>query len=258
MSHIQIFTTKPRVQYLADGLQRDFHYPFAIFSNENLEVYIGKELIRDGYLVAGAGDSSGGLVVFTEPPAAGSVITLRRQLVIQRTADFQESGPFRAKVINDDLDYLTAAIQQIETETARTIRLATTDADASLVLPDAGARAGKALVFDAQGALTARALSSDGGAAPWSSLDDIPEGDQNKHFENSYKSKLERIQDGAQVNAPVVSDEEKSNATLREVRSFSPRDIADMIACLARLADVDGGAADSVFTMNLDGGHARA
>ena len=56
---------------------------------------------------------------------------------MERTSDFQESGQFRAKIINDELDYLTAAIQQVEAETERSIRLGPSDTEAMLTLPNA-------------------------------------------------------------------------------------------------------------------------
>ncbi|MBF0093256.1 MAG: hydrolase, partial [Alphaproteobacteria bacterium] len=112
-THIQIGDTAPRAQYTANGTQTVFPYPFAIFLVSDLEVYLADALQSSGYAVSGAGADAGGNVTFAAAPASGAVVTLRRRLAIRRTTDFQDNGLFRAKVINDELDYQTAAIQQV-------------------------------------------------------------------------------------------------------------------------------------------------
>lgn len=151
--HIQIGDTSPRVQHVGDGTQTVFTYPFPIFKDADLEVYVDgilKTLMAD-YTVTGAGASSGGEVTFVSPPADSSAVTLVRRLTIQRTSDFQASGEFRAKVINDELDFQTASLQQIEDDLSRAIRLKRDDAAATLELPLAVDRANKVIGFDANG-----------------------------------------------------------------------------------------------------------
>lgn len=148
--HIQIGDVSPRIQYTADGEQTEFTYPFPIFAVPDLEVYLGGVLQESGYMVSGAGLSTGGLCVFDTAPADGAVVTLRRRLAIARTADFQESGDFRAKVINDELDRLVAMVQQVADDAKRTLKLAPTDGDAEFMLPAKEDRKGKVLTFDAE------------------------------------------------------------------------------------------------------------
>ena len=149
--HIQIGDIAPRIQYAANGAQTQFTYPFPIFAAADLEVYLGAAKQTSGFTVAGAGESAGGSATFAAAPASGAVVTLRRRIAIKRTSDFQESGEFRAKVINDELDYQTAALQQVADDGARSLRLAATDTAADLTLPAKAARASKALGFDADG-----------------------------------------------------------------------------------------------------------
>ena len=149
--HIQIGDVSPRIQYVANGAQAQFAYPFPIFAAADLEVYLDAAKQGSGYSVAGAGASAGGAVTFAAAPAIGAVVTLRRKIAIQRTSDFQESGEFRARVINDELDYQTAALQQVAEDAARAVRLSPTDGAADLTLPDKAARAGKFLACDADG-----------------------------------------------------------------------------------------------------------
>lgn len=159
--HIQIGDISPRVQYVADGTQTQFTYPFPIFTVADLEAYLGETKQISDYTVSGVGLSAGGSVTFAAAPADGEVVTLRRRLAIRRTTDFQESGEFRAKVINDELDYQTAALQQVADDGSRALRLAAIDAAADLVLPVKAMRAGKILAFDAVGdaAVSAKTLA---------------------------------------------------------------------------------------------------
>lgn len=147
--HIQIGDRRPWAQYQvgASG-QGAFPFLFPIFAADDIEVYVDGVRRTAGYAVLGAGASAGGSVTF-DPPLFDCVVTLRRRLAVARTTDFQESGEFRARVLNDELDYQTAVIQQIADDVARTLRLPATDPDALLELPDREARRGRYLDFDA-------------------------------------------------------------------------------------------------------------
>lgn len=220
----------PRIQYIGDGLRREFLFPFLIFNEGDLEVYVADALQTSGFTVSGAGQESGGSIVFSIPPVNGSLVTLRRQLVLQRTSAFQESGQFRAKVLNSELNYVTAALQQLSAETERCIRLNATDVDAPLILPNAATRAGQAIAFDAEGALTTRTFAPLSAAAAWNTLDDVPEGASRKHFLAMDQAKLATIAAGAQPNPALITGDEKLQGTGVAPRSFAPKDVGDMIA----------------------------
>ncbi|WP_316978363.1 hypothetical protein [Shumkonia mesophila] len=146
--HIQIGDRRPWEQYqVTEAGQSVFPFHFPVFKAADVEVYVNGERRLAGYAVLGAGASEGGSVVF-DPAVASCVVTIRRRLAIERTSDFQESGEFRARVLNDELDYQTAIIQQIADDVARTLRLPATDPDASLELPAKEMRKGKFLWFD--------------------------------------------------------------------------------------------------------------
>ena len=160
--HIQIGDISPRVQYIANGTQDTFTYGFPIFESTNIEVFVGSDQKSNStdFTVSGAGTSAGGFVTFVLPPASGATITLRRAIPIKRTTDFQESGEFRAKVINDELDTLVAYCQELRDDLKRAIRLNGTDVDSDLVLPDATTRASKMLTFGSGGAVSVSSLST--------------------------------------------------------------------------------------------------
>ena len=140
MTHITVGDISPRIQYIANGTQTVFSYPFAIFKPADMAVYLGDALQSGGFTVAGAGRSKGGTVTFGAAPAKGRVVTLRRELEISRTTDFQENGEFRSKVLNDELDYQTAVLQQVNEEVSRSVRHAPTSAaTVSLTFPEPAA-----------------------------------------------------------------------------------------------------------------------
>ncbi|MBI2240581.1 MAG: hypothetical protein HYU59_07230 [Magnetospirillum gryphiswaldense] len=141
--HIQINDVAPRVQYLADGVQSAFTFPFAIFTGTDLEVWLDDALQSAGYGVSGAGISTGGTALFATPPAAGTRVTLRRRLPIRRTTDYQADGLIRAKTLNDEMDYQVAALQQVADEMGRAVKRAVTSpALADLTLPEPAASRG--------------------------------------------------------------------------------------------------------------------
>ncbi len=154
---IQIPRGTPRVQYLADGAQTSFPFPFPIFAAGDLQVFLGAALQATGYAVAGAGNTDGGTVTFAAPPAAGTPVLLRRRLPIERTSDFLESGPLPASSLNREFDQLTAALQQVAGDQELMLRYTDTDLPASNLLPERAVRAGRLLAFDSAGNPTTRA-----------------------------------------------------------------------------------------------------
>jgi hypothetical protein len=151
LEHIKVNKVAPRLQYIADGVQTLFVFTFPIFDTDNLQVFVEEVLQVGTYTVSGVGASHGGSITFIAPPSAGARITLRRMLPVQRTTDFQEGGDFRAATLNNELDYQTAALQQVQTDMERGLRLSPTDTDAPTTLPVSTERAGKVLAFDASG-----------------------------------------------------------------------------------------------------------
>jgi hypothetical protein len=149
--HIKINDVSPRIQYIADGTVTSFTYPFAIFAAADLQVFIGAAIVSTGFTVQGAGESQGGACVFAVPPAAGSVVTLRRRLVIHRTSDFQENGVLSANVLNNELDFQVAALQQLADDASRTLQLDPSDPTPMPTLPVRAQRANRLLGFGADG-----------------------------------------------------------------------------------------------------------
>src|SRR5688572_800008 len=88
----------PRRQYTAAAAQTEFDYPFPIFADTDLAVYVDETLktITTHYTVDGVSEDNGGTVTFLTPMTGGEIVTLYRDTAIERVTDFQQNGPNRA------------------------------------------------------------------------------------------------------------------------------------------------------------------
>lgn len=151
MPHIQMPDVTPIVRYLADGIETVFTYPFPIFASEDLKVFINGAEQISGITIAGAGETAGGTVTFDTAPAEDAVVTLQRVLPLERLTDFLEGGDFSASAINTELDFLTAAIQQVSRENDLMLKYGDHETPGSSELPARSIRRNKALGFDGDG-----------------------------------------------------------------------------------------------------------
>ncbi len=155
--HIQIGDISPRNQITITGQSQNgpWDFSFPIFEDADMEVFYDtiQKSLTTHFTISGAGNSDGGTVspVAGQEPDIDAVVTIRRNIAVKRTSDFQESGEFRAKVINDELDKLTATQQQIESNQDRSLRLGPTDSATTTVIPDKATRSSKVLGFDENG-----------------------------------------------------------------------------------------------------------
>jgi len=142
---------RPRVQYVADGVATAYVFTFPVFAAGDLTVHLDAAPQTQGFTVAGIGSAQGGTVTFDTAPAAGTTITIARDLAIERLSDFLESGPLSARTLNEQLDRVTAILQQLREDQARMLAWPATDLPSGHLMPDRAARAGKVLGFDGQG-----------------------------------------------------------------------------------------------------------
>jgi len=151
--HIRIGDIAPRVQYVANGAQNAFVYPFPIFEPGDMDVHVDGLAVATGYAISGAGSSEGGLVTFARPPANGAKVVLRRRLVMERVTDYQPNGVLRANTLNDELDRQMAALQELREGLSGALRQGPGEVGARLELPMRPARANRLLGFDSLGDL---------------------------------------------------------------------------------------------------------
>jgi hypothetical protein len=166
-----ILTAKntPRVSYTASGSQTAFTIPFEFFSVSDIKVYNGTTLLTyeatpsaaNKYSIAGTASASdsayefgaGGTITLGGSGAtAGNIITIIRDISIERTSDFSASGTFDITSLNTDLDKVYAKLADIDQQSDRSVKLLDTDSIAATVtLPAKATRASKVLTFDSDG-----------------------------------------------------------------------------------------------------------
>ena len=139
----------PTVQYLGNGVATDFAYLRANWDEDDIYVYLGDELQTEGYTIISEDLSEGAVIRFDVAPADGELITITRILVLERTTHFEESGVFKAEVMNDELDRLVAMIQQINETANRGLLLPITVSGANTQLPTPNP--GKAIIWNPEG-----------------------------------------------------------------------------------------------------------
>jgi len=159
-----ISSTTVKNSYSGDSSTTTFSYTFKIFADSDIQVIIrsstGTETtktITTHYTVTGAGNSGGGSVIFTSGniPATGQTVLLRRNIPQTQAIDYIANDPFPAESHEEGLDRSTMAIQQLQEEVTRAIKLSKTNTMTSTEFTVAAAdRANKILAFDTNGEIS--------------------------------------------------------------------------------------------------------
>ena len=140
-TYIEAGNTKPRIQFTADGQQKEFQFFFKIYEPENVKVYVEDEEQMSGYSLSTTEDVQGGIIIFDQPPQSGKLVTIYRELELKRTTNFKEGGPFRSSNVNSEFDYQLSCLEQLEDSIGRTVtfpQYAPTNLNINLPMPDAG------------------------------------------------------------------------------------------------------------------------
>ena len=158
-----VSTTSNKVTRDGDGTILSFQYDFKIFADGDLDVYIrdtnGTEtlqVINTNYTVTGAGNDSGGNVVFVsgQAPAATDKVIIQRKLALTQGTDYVANDPFPAESHEEALDRLTFITQQIQEEVDRSIKASVTNTISTTEFAvSATDRANKFFAFDSAGDL---------------------------------------------------------------------------------------------------------
>lgn len=124
MPNYPITATLPRVQYNASSGQTNFAYNWPIFTPNDLKVYRTPNnqpadeetdllLLNIGYTVSGVGSQSGGAITLTAPATMGDIITIQREISVQRLTNYTNGNAINANDLNADFDRLTMMIQDV-------------------------------------------------------------------------------------------------------------------------------------------------
>ena len=154
-----VLDNTPRDQYTATGGQVAFPYTFEITAEGDIAVLQNGVLLSLGagageYAVTGVGSDTGGVITLVTGATAGDIITLYRDMALERLTGYTNGGDFLAADVNNDYDRLWLALQQGAADTDRAVRKPNVDSSTiNMVLPVAASRAQKLLAFDASGAV---------------------------------------------------------------------------------------------------------
>ncbi|MEG3618251.1 hypothetical protein V5T82_07305 [Magnetovibrio sp. PR-2] len=136
---MSVLSQDPRLQYTAAVDQTIFTIAFRFLQDDDVDVYVDGTLQTDGvdYNLSGAGDVTGGECTFVSPMTGGEEVTIYRNMDLSRSADYQQKGPFRSSVVNNDLDRIWMAMQGLDESITRTINFAVTSRlDLPIDFPD--------------------------------------------------------------------------------------------------------------------------
>lgn len=149
--NINLADDPPRVRYIADGIQTIYETPFPVFKEKSLIIYLDDQVLSCENYTTELDEQLRATITFAEAPATQTVITIMRNLPIERTSNFQEASILRSDVLNYEFNYLMACLQQLTDALKRSMILppyaVDTTQNLTLPLPNAG----KAIVWTADG-----------------------------------------------------------------------------------------------------------
>ena len=156
-----ISTTVIKNSYSGNGSNDTFAYTFKISADADMQVIIraatGTETVKTlttHYTVTGAGNASGGNVVFTSGniPSDTETVVLRRNTTQTQGVDLVENDPFTAESVEGAFDKNLSIAQELQEQVDRSIKLSRTNTMTSTEFTvDATNRANKILAFDSSG-----------------------------------------------------------------------------------------------------------
>jgi DNA polymerase III gamma/tau subunit len=158
-----ISSTTVKNSYLGNGTLDTFNYTFKIFADSDLQVIIRDasatetvKTLTTHYTVTGAGSASGGTIVFTAGniPTSTETVVIRRAVPQTQAIDYIANDPFPAESHEEGLDRAMMAVQQLQEEVNRSIKLSRTNTMNSTEFAVGSAdRVNKIFGFDSNGEL---------------------------------------------------------------------------------------------------------
>jgi hypothetical protein len=152
-----VSSTTSKVSYTGNGLTTAFAVPFYFLEAADLQVILRSgttetvQALSSQYTVTGAGVETGGTVTMLVAPAAGTTLTIRRNIAATQETDLLPNDRLPAETLETALDKVTMLTQQLGEESARSLKYPASDAPMSAQVPAASARASKFLSFDSNG-----------------------------------------------------------------------------------------------------------
>lgn len=165
-------TTRVAGPFTGSGTTATFPFSFKVFDatdlyvvelNESTGTITPLALTTDytATLNADQDSSPGGSITLTAGNlATGYTLTITTEMPALQGTDLTDGGAFYPDVINAALDTLTILVQQLAVQVGLSLQAPVVDGSASVTLPPAAERAGKLLMFDANGNPTLVSMAS--------------------------------------------------------------------------------------------------
>ncbi len=135
-----------KISYATDGIQVEFPFPYRLFADENLLVFLDDIQLVDGFVIQDEKSLTGARCIFSIAPEAGKKLTLIRQNIVKRATDFQEQNPLDLATLNFEFDYQVETMKDIFGQLNRCVHQSIfSEIDMNLTLPEP--ESGKALVW---------------------------------------------------------------------------------------------------------------
>ena len=158
----------PRNTYTASANQTSFAISFEFYQIADVKVYKNGTLLTynatpsgsSQYSITGTASASdnayefgsGGSITLGAGASANDIIVIIRDISVERTTDFPNSGAFDITSLNTQLDTITSIVADVKTQTDRSVKLLDTDTvSATVTLPAKATRQSKLMGFDANG-----------------------------------------------------------------------------------------------------------
>lgn len=154
----------PYIQYIATLGQTAFDYPFPITQDSDLIVVVnGVTLGTDsGYSLSGQGNDTGGTLTFTSGRAANDIVTLYRDVAIERITQIGQNSGFSSTTFNAEFNQIYLIMQQLEASIALCLQIPNTNSPAPVTTLSPSLYANKYQAYDSNGNPTPAALTSSG------------------------------------------------------------------------------------------------
>ena len=146
-----------RIVYSGSAGVGPYAFTFEVLANTDIAVYKNTTLLTltTDYTVSINAGTGTGTVTLVVAATGSDSVTLVGDRAIERTSDFVTGGDLFASTLNDELDSLTIAAQQVDEKADRAIRARVTDPTTlDMTLPAYGTRANKLMGFTSGGAPT--------------------------------------------------------------------------------------------------------
>ncbi len=135
-----------KISYTTDGIQVEFPFPYRLFADENLLIYLDENQIVDGFVIEDEQTETGAKITFAVAPESGKKLILVRQNIVKRATDFQPQNPLNLETLNFEFDYQVETMKDISDRLKKCVQQnITSENNLNLTLPKP--EAGKTIIW---------------------------------------------------------------------------------------------------------------